>query len=808
LDNERGKIKRLLKHRILILDGASGTELQHRGMPAGVCPESWCLENPGIILDIHAGYANAGSDIIYTSTFGANRLKLNQYNLDHAYEINRDLVHLARQAVGKNTLLAGDIGSTGHLVEPFGDLPFEEAVGVFKEQIKGLLEGGVDLFVIETMTDIQEARAALLAVREITDKFVMVTLTFEQSGQTLSGTDPVTALITLQSLGANAVGCNCSTGPEAMIPHIAAMKPFATVPLVAKPNAGMPRLIGKKTVFDMDARTFGKFGLSFAEAGVNLLGGCCGTTPEYISEVKKHLAGFKPALPVRKSISAVASARRYRILDPKAPTLIVGERINPTGKKDLQAELLAGKTGLVRKMAREQESFGADLLDVNVGVPGIDEVSTIRKVIGVLSTATGLPLSIDSSKVETIEAALRLYPGRAIINSISGEKGKKDCLLPMAAKYGAMFILLPIMEGEIPETCLRRQAIVRETFREAQHHGFTKEDIVVDGLVMTVASNPETAMETIRTVAWCTDQFHCRTILGLSNVSFGLPERRWLNGAFISMAQASGLTMAIANPASQELMALKRAGDVLTRKDRNASVYIAHFSQRPPSFGEMVSIENETPEGKVAQAIMDGNREDVLDLVDKAITAGTAASSLVDETMIPTIIQVGELFDRKVYFLPHLIASAETMKKAMGHLESRLQSDSMRKERGLILMATVEGDIHDIGKNIVVLMLKNHSFHVIDLGKDVSTEVIVDAAREVRPDLIGLSALMTSTMTNMEKIIIRVKETGLSCRFIVGGAVVTEEYARSIGAAYAKDGVEAVRVAETLINQVKLHGKL
>lgn len=807
MDNTRGKIKRLLKDRILILDGASGTELQRRGMPTGVCPESWCLENPSIIRDIHTGYANAGADIIYTSTFGANRIKLSQYSLDNVFEINRDLVRLARQAVGKNILLAGDIGSTGHLVEPFGDLPFEEAVESFKGQIRGLLEGGVDLFVIETITDIQEARAALLAVRETMDKFVMVTLTFEESGQTLSGTDPVTALITLQSLGADAVGCNCSTGPEAMIPHIAAMKPFATVPLVAKPNAGMPRLIGDKTVFDMDARTFGKFGLAFAEAGVNLLGGCCGTTPEYISEVRNQLAGFKPAGTVRKSIGAVTSARQYRVLDPKAATLIVGERINPTGKKDLQAELLAGKTGLVRKMAREQESLGADLLDVNVGVPGIDEVGTIRKVIGVLSTATELPLSIDSSKVETIEAALRLYPGRAIINSISGEKEKKDRLLPLAAKYGAMFILLPIMEGEIPETCLRRQAIVHETFREARHHGFTKEDIVVDGLVMTVASNPEAAMETIHTVAWCTDQFHCRTVLGLSNVSFGLPERRWLNGAFISMAQASGLTMAIANPASPELMALTRASDVLTRKDRNASAYITHFSQRAPSSGEMVSIENETPEGRVAQAIMDGNREDVLDLVDKAIAAGAEASALVDETMIPAIIRVGEWFDRKVYFLPQLIATAETMKKAMGHLESRLRSDPARTGRGLILMATVEGDIHDIGKNIVVLMLRNHGFQVIDLGKDVSTKVIVDTACEARPDLIGLSALMTSTMTNMEKIIIRVRETGLSCRFIIGGAVVTEEYARSIGAAYAKDGVEAVRVAEALISQVKQHGK-
>lgn len=803
----KDKIRRLLKKRILVLDGAAGTEMQKQGMPIGVCPEAWCLENPDIIRSIHASYVKAGSDIIYASTFGANRLKLTQYKLEHVREMNRDLVRFARQAAG-SALVAGDIGSTGHLVEPFGDLPFEDAVETFKEQVRGLLEGGVDLFVIETMTDIQEARAALLAVKESSDRFVMVTMTFEESGQTLGGTDPVTAAIILQSLGADAVGCNCSTGPEAMIRHIAAMKTFATVPLAAKPNAGIPHLRGKETVFNMDAATFGSFSHSFAEAGVNLLGGCCGTTPEYISELKKHLTGSRAAGPVRKSISAVTSARRYRLLEPGASALIVGERINPTGKKDLQTELLAGKTSLVRKMARDQEHQGADLLDVNVGIPSIDEVHVTRQIVGLLSRVSDLPLSIDSSRVATIEAALRLYPGRAIINSISGEKDKKAGLFPLAAKYGAMFVLLPIREGEIPQTSSRRQAIIREIFEEARHYGFTKDDIIVDGLVMTVASNPDAAVETIRTVTWCTNVFRCRTILGLSNVSFGLPERRWLNSAFLAMAQASGLTMAIANPSSQEVMAIKFAGDVLNLRDPEATKYISRYAGHSTPSEKAVASDQENPTQRVAQAILDGNREEIVDLVDNAIAAGEPTSHLVDEVMIPAIVRTGEMFDRKIYFLPQLIASAETMKKAMAYLEPHLRNESVRLERGLILMTTVEGDIHDIGKNIVALMLRNHGFHVIDLGKDISAEKILDAARKHQPDLIGLSALMTSTMVNMEKIVIMVRQAGLSCKFIAGGAVVTREYAESIGAAYAKDGVDAVRVAQTIIGPRKRNGKL
>jgi len=798
--DKKQKIVNLLKRRILILDGATGTELQRRGMPSGVCPEVWCLENPAAIQDIHRAYQKAGSDIIYTCAFGANRVKLGQYGFTNVKEINKQLVVLARRALGNGALIAGDISSTGHFVEPFGDLMFEEAIDIFKEQVRGLLAGGVDLFVIETMMDIQEARAALIAVKETTDHFTMVTMTYETNGYTLSGTDPVTALITLQGLGADAVGCNCSTGPEAMVKFIAAMKPYATVPLVAKPNAGMPRLLGKTTVYDMDCREFASWGKALAAAGVNLIGGCCGTTPEHIAALKKK-AGKAPVIaPVRKSVSALSSARAFKIFDESSPLLIIGERINPTGKKALQQELLNGKMNIVRQMAREQEAQGADLLDVNVGVHKIDEVDAVRKVIRLLSTGTALPLVIDSPNMETIKAALRIYPGRALINSISGETEKMKKLLPVAAKYGAMFILLPVTKSEIPETAARRKGIIRDIFRASRHYGFSKDDIVVDGLVMTVASNPRAVIETLKTVAWCTDSFKCRTVLGLSNVSFGMPERKWMNTAFLAMTQAAGLTMAIANPADRELMKVKMAGDVFMQKDRDALSYIRHFSEYSKADAAFASAVKSSPDQDIYGAILEGNRDNIINLVDNALASGMSPSGLVDDIMIPAINRAGELFDQRKYFLPQLIASAEAMKAALARVEPRLKREKKgRLGKGVIILATVKGDIHDIGKNIISLMLKNHGYKIVDLGKDVPTPAIIESMRRSKPDVVGLSALMTTTMVNMEEVIGLARANGYSCPFIVGGAVVTKSYAASIGAAYAKDGVEAVRVVEQLI---------
>jgi len=796
----KSKIKNLLKKRILLLDGAAGTEIQKRGMPSGVCPEMWCLENPDVISNIHAAYRQAGSDIIYTCTFGANCFKLGHYHTQNVREINKDLALLARQAAGRDALIAGDIGPTGQFIEPFGSLPFEEAVEAFKEQALGLLEGGVDLFVIETMMDIQEARAALLAVKETCRCFTIVTMTYEKNGRTLNGTDPVTALITLQSLGADAVGCNCSGGPDMMVGLIAAMKPYAIVPLVAKPNAGVPRLVGRTTVFDMDAREFAAFGTKFAASGINMLGGCCGTTPDHIAALKESIKNEQPLAPSRKSLSALSSAFNFKVLDKNKPLFIIGERLNPTGKSALQQELLEGKMSLVRQLTKEQEEKGADLLDVNVGVPGIDEVKAIRDILRLLSTTTGLPLVIDSSRVETMEAALRLYPGRALVNAISGEREKLDKLLPLTAKYGAMFILMPLTDSEVPETAERRKPVIKTVFQAAKRFGFTKDDIIVDGLVMTVASNPQAASEAIKTIAWCGRQFGCRTLLGLSNVSFGMPGRKWMDATLLAMGQAYGLTMAIADPDSAEIMGVKMAGDLFLKKDQGALSYIAYFSSRPGIVKMDRQAEDLSPAQKVHQAILEGNREDIVTMVEDAVISGMDAAKLVNDVMIPAIVLVGKLFDEKKYFLPQLIAGAEAMKEALGYLEPKLKSDGpLQTVKGVVLLATVRGDIHDIGKNIIALLLKNHGYDVIDLGKDLPAEDIVGAAKQTRPDVVGLSALMTTTMVNMKDVIDLAKKEGLTCKFMVGGAVMTKSYAASLGAAYAKDGVEAVRVVEQLI---------
>lgn len=789
----------ILNKRPLILDGATGTELQKRGMPPGVCPEMWCIENPGVIAGVHGDYARAGSDAVYTCTFGANRIKLGQYGGHDARSVNHSLALIAREAVRGKAIVLGDIGPTGRFIRPFGELDFEEAVSVFKEQVEGLLEGGVDGFVIETMMDIQEARAALIAVKETCGLFTMVTMTFEQDGRTLNGTDPLAALVTLQALGADAVGCNCSTGPDDMARFIGTMRPYAKVPLIAKPNAGLPRSAGGVTVYDMDAAEFALRAGALVGAGAAILGGCCGTTPEHLRALRKAVSRKKPPVPSRKALAALSSARRALVFDPGRPLAVIGEGINPTGKKALQEELREGRTALVRQMARDQEAAGADLLDVNVGVPGIDQEKTMHDVVLTLAVATELPLVIDSAKPEPIERALRVYPGRALINSISGEKEKLERMLPVAAKYGAMFILLPLTEKGIPETAEKRAAVVRAVEREARRHGFTREDYLVDGIVMTAASNPNAPRETLRTIRWAAETLGARTVVGLSNVSFGLPERKWINASFLAMASASGLTAAIANPASEELMFVKKAADVLGGRDRDAAGWIA-LCAKSGGTAKRAPAEVLPPEQRLRVAILEGNREAVGGLIAESLKAGIDPAALAQEFMIPAIVEVGERFGRKEYFLPQLIASGETMKIGMEALEPLLKAASKETGgRGTILVATVKGDIHDIGKNIVVLMLRNYGYRVVDLGKDVASERIVREIEKHKPNAVGLSALMTTTMTRMKEVIELARRQGQSCPFLVGGAVVTQAYADSIGASYARDGVEAVSVIERLI---------
>lgn len=800
------QFKELVSQKILILDGATGTELQKKGMPTGVCPEQWAIENPHTIKEIQKAYIAAGSNIIYTCSFGGNPVKLGEFGLaDKTFEINKRLAQLSKEAAGEACLVAGDIASTGRFIKPLGDMSFEEFVDLYKEQVKGLLAGGVDLFVIETMLDIQEARAALLAVKESCDLPVCVSMSFDENMRTLTGTDPLTALITLQSLGANAVGCNCSTGPVHMLEIINQMKPYAKVPLMAKPNAGLPRLVNGITVFDMEAEEFGSYTERFIQAGVNLLGGCCGTSPVYIQELHNKCCGKAPQKPIITEFSAVSSSRKTVFFGINKPVAVVGERINPTGKKKLQAELKEGLTTEIRRLALEQLEKGAHILDVNAGMPGIDEKEVMVNTISLLGSICDAPLCLDSSSPEVLEAALRIYPGRALINSISQEKIKLEKLLPVAAKYGAMFILLPLSDEGVPEKSIQRQAIVQNIFNRAASYGYQKSDIVVDGLVMTVSSNQEAALETLDLIKWCSSEFGCGTIVGLSNVSFGLPERSWVNAAFLSMAIGNGLTMAIANPSSDLLMCIKMACDVIMRNDINSKNYIAYFNNLDkPS---QVENENKTSDKKIGDRIFDavinGDSEGVDKLIEIAVNEEIPPQDIVDLYLIPAINQVGKLFDEKKYFLPQLIQSAETMKAGFTYLEPMLKQNGDKEEEEdiVVVIATVKGDIHDIGKNIVGLMLRNYGFKVHDLGKDVSAERIIDEAKKLKAHIVGLSALMTTTMVEMKEVIELAKARSLSCKFMIGGAVVDEDYARVIGAdGYSRDAYEAVKLAKRLSN--------
>jgi 5-methyltetrahydrofolate--homocysteine methyltransferase len=797
--NSKQKLQELIKKGLVILDGSTGVAMQRRGMPKGVCPEKWALENPGHLIALQKDYVSAGTRILYTFTLGGTRIKLDEFGLgNEVITINEGLAKVSRAAAGRNVLVAGDIGPTGHFPKPFGDMIFEDCVNIYKEQVKGLLLGGVDLFVIETMIDIQETRAAVIAVKELCDKPVIASMTFDKDMRTLTGTDPVTALLTLQALGADIVGVNCSTGPAEMVKIIEMMKPYAKVPLMAKPNAGLPRLVEGQTVFDMDAKEFSSYTKQFLKAGVNLLGGCCGTSPEYISNIVVKAGKIKPFTSKLIETSCVTSARKTVFISQELPLAIIGERINPTGKKQLQEELKNGKTEEVRKFAMEQAEKGAELLDVNVGMPGINEKETMVKIVELLSSLSALPLCIDSSSPEVIEAALRVYPGRALINSISGEPEKMKKLLPIAAKYGAMFILLPLGGKGVPETAAERIAIIEKTAKTANKYGFTNRDIVIDGLVMTVSSSQQAAQETLKLIAWAKKNGFNSTV-GLSNVSFGLPERGYINSAFLAMAVDRGLTMAIANPSLDMLINIKLAADVLTVKDKKSERYIGRFGTKNPASGQNTGNNKQKTE-TISDAILNGNTESITALVQAAIKAGEKPNHIVDNILIPAISMVGDLYEKKTYFLPQLIASADAMKKAFVILEPLLAANPDGKlEKKVIVIATVKGDIHDIGKNIVALMLKNYGFEVCDLGKDVHEFAIIQKVKETGAQIVALSALMTTTMVEMKTVIDLAKKQGLKCKFMVGGAVVTESYANEIGAdGYSKDAYDAVKLAKKL----------
>ena len=813
------EFREYLSKGAIVLDGATGTNLMAAGMPIGVCPEAWVMEHQDVLYDLQSAYVKAGTNIVYAPTFTGNRIKLEEYGLeDRIEEINTELVRLSKRAVDGKALVAGDMTMTGKQLFPLGDLMFEELVDVYKEQASILDHAGADLFVVETMMSLQECRAAVIAIKEVSDLPIMVTLSYNEDGRTLFGTPPETAVVVLQSLGVDAIGINCSTGPMEMVELVEKMAQYSTVPILAKPNAGLPELEDDKTVYKMTPQEFADAAVALVNAGASIVGGCCGTTPEHI----KALSDAVRELPIRKPLERhrriLASERKNVEIDLDGGFIVVGERINPTGKKKLQAELKEGKLDLVRQMAMEQEENGAKILDINMGMNGIDEKEMMKSVIYEVSSTVDCPLCIDSSHVDVIEEALKIYPGRALINSISLESEKIEKLLPVAAKYGAMFILLPLSDEGLPKDAAEKHRIINTVYDKAMALGMAHEDIVVDGLVATIGANPDAAKECYETISYCKNDKKLPTICGLSNISFGLPERMYVNTAFLTMAICNGLTMAIANPSQELLMNAAFSSDMLLNRPDSDIAYIERMNmlaekkaqyetvvvkkQPDSAAGDSAGTNTNGGNDAIFQAVLKGSKGSILDEVKKVIDAGKKPDEIINESLIPAINEVGELFNKKKYFLPQLIGSANTMKHAIDYLEPLLEKNDTGENMPTLVIATVEGDIHDIGKNLVVLMPKNYGYNVIDMGKDVPCEDIVNKAIEENAAVIGLSALMTTTMLRMKDVIELCKEKGCSSKVIIGGACITQSYADEIGAdGYSKDAAECVKLVEKLLQK-------
>ncbi len=815
----------LIQETPIILDGATGSNLQKKGMPTGVCPEQWILENRETMMTLQRAFVEAGTKIVYAPTFTANRIKLKEYGLEaQIRQMNLDLVALSKEAVGHKAYIAGDITMTGEQLAPMGRLDFEQLIDIYKEQIGYLVEAGVDLLVVETMMSLQETRAALIAAKETCNLPVMATMTFESDGRTLYGTDAVTAAVVLESLGADAVGMNCSVGPDKMVDIVRQMASVTSIPVIAKPNAGLPSLDESgNTVYDMGAEEFGACMEPLVEAGASIVGGCCGTTPDHIAATYKHVGNMRLSqrkLPVRRYLTSERKTVAFGLDDN---FIIVGERINPTGKKKLQEQLRTGNMDMVADFAEEQEACGAGILDINMGMGGIDEKALMLQAIETVSGITSLPLSLDSSHVDVMEAALRRYPGRALINSISYEKVKFDSLLPIAKKYGAMFVLLPLSDEGLPKNLEEKISIIEKIQARACELGMRKEDIVVDGLVTTVGANKTAALETLETIRYCKKN-GLATICGLSNISFGLPERSFVNTTFLTMAIQAGLTMAIANPSQELLVSCAFASDLLLNKE-GADLRYIQLMDAVKAKREALGITPQTGTGirldvtqkqdtsnlsvidKLHADVLKGNGGAIVEDTKKALAQGHEAKELLDEALLKAINEVGELFDKGKYFLPQLIASAEAMKASIEYLEPLLATGRSGEEMPTVVIATVEGDIHDIGKNLVALMLKNYGFKVIDLGKDVPKEKIIEAAKEHHAQVIALSALMTTTMQQMKHVIAYAKENHVDAKVIVGGAVITQEYADEIGAdGYSKDAADAVKLTKRILQLDEVSG--
>ena len=794
-------LRERLNHEWLFCDGGSGTILQRKGLKGGELPETWNLTHPEDVIDLHASYLKAGCDIFNTNTFGANRLHFP----DQLEEIITAAVNLAKQArvlTGrKDAFIALDIGPSGKLLEPYGDLSFEDAVELFAEIVRIGAPLGVDLIFIETMSDSYEAKAALLAAKENCDLPVFITTTYDATGKLLNGASPESLIPMLEGLGADALGLNCSLGPEEMIPIIRKIREVTFLPLIVNPNAGLPKTVDGKTVYLVKPDSFSQTMKTISEIGVQVLGGCCGTTPDHIRALKTVITQgpFRPASnPVPLYVS---SGNKAVCINEK--TKAVGERINPTGKKRFRQALEEGDLDYIISQGLEQEDAGADILDVNVGVPGIDEPAMMKTVVQRLQAVTNLPLQLDSSDPDALEAAMRIYNGRPLINSVSGKQESIERVMPLIKKYGGVLIALCLDENGIPETADGRIAVARKILEAADRYGVRRSDIILDGLTLTISSDPEAALVTLETIRRANEELGLHTILGVSNVSFGLPQRPLINSAFLTMAMQNGLSLAIINPNDMTMMSALRSSNALLHHDENCMDYIhAYQNSEIQMTGKTSGAKpEEAAGGDLSSMIERGLISQTKQETERLLKEQMDSLSIINDYLVPALDRVGKGYENGTIFLPQLLLSADAAKAAFAVLKEQMSSTS-QQIKGRLILATVKGDIHDIGKNIVKVMLENYGFEVIDLGKDVPAEEIVNTAKKENIRLIGLSALMTTTVVAMEETIALVRKELPDAKVIVGGAVLTEEYAEKIGAdAYGKDAMATVRYAESFFAQ-------
>jgi 5-methyltetrahydrofolate--homocysteine methyltransferase len=817
-----------LQNKILLGDGALGTMLVKEGLPAGENPELWMLSHPEKVQNITCAYLAAGSDVLQTNTFGANRLKLQEYHAENqVWDINLTAARLVRAIAGDKAFVAGIIGPTGYFPAPLSDYNWSELVEVFREQAEALQEGGVDFLFLETFSDLGEARAALFAAKNYTNLPVACSLTYT-NGRTLTGTDPATAAVVLEAMGADLIGANCSTGPQELLPIMEAYRKATGLPLLVEPNAGLPELIDGQTIYRETPAQMAQYVKPFLRLGVRLMGACCGSTPAHLQAMRAEVDSFDEEVvprPAGAGVTRLASRTHVVTLGPGVLPRLIGERINPTARKVIAEAYREQKWDTIVQEGLTQIEKGAELLDLNVGVPGLDEGELLAQGVRHLQMALDVPLVLDCTDPVALEKGLQEYQGKALINSVNGEDKSLDTILPLAKKYGAAVIGLTLDENGIPDNAADRFMIAKKIYKRAMELGIPKEDLLIDCLVLTAAAQPETAMETIGAIKLVKKQLGLTCVLGLSNVSHGLPQRSWLNNTFLALTLGAGLDAAIANPHDPRISETLASGALLTNRDPGAAHYLKVTGKAPlstpaaagssasagvtspspafPAFSTTPAADSSnTPVTGIAALqnyILQGQKEPIIPLLEELFAQpGTDPLTVVNEGLIPPLEKLGDLFGKGEVFLPQLLLAGEAAKTAFSYLQTHFPATTGQK--GTIVLGTVKGDVHDIGKNIVKALLENHGYRVVDLGKNVPAEAFIAAAKQEAAQIIGLSALMTTTMVEMEKIIAAIKKEQLPVFTMVGGAVVTADYAKQIGAdAYGKDAVKAVKIVQSLL---------